>query len=91
MPGKHRDLCWVCNHGSRGVNRGTTARPVFYCEEFDAYVPVSHVSLEQASRTTPNGKGGSGRLTGLCTDCENRKTCMLRGPEGGVWHCEEYQ
>jgi len=27
---------------------------------------------------------------GLCINCENRFTCILPKPAGGVWHCEEY-
>jgi hypothetical protein len=28
---------------------------------------------------------------GLCRNCENRRTCAFPKPEGGIWHCEEYQ
>jgi hypothetical protein len=28
---------------------------------------------------------------GLCRNCANRGTCTFPRPEGGVWHCEEYQ
>ena len=33
----------------------------------------------------------SPEILGLCVNCENRDTCKLRKPEGGVWHCEEYR
>ena len=91
MPGAHRDLCCACNHGSRCMNRGSAKKPVFYCEEYDAYVPVSRVSLQSASRINSDGKGASGRIKGLCSNCENLDTCTMRDPEGGVWHCEEYR
>jgi hypothetical protein len=91
MPGRHRDLCWACNHGPRCMNRGTADKPVFYCEEFDTYVPVSRVSFEKASRITSDGKGGSDKYKGLCLNCEDRETCTIRDLEGGVWHCEEYR
>ena len=29
-------------------------------------------------------------LKGLCINCENRETCILPKPAGGVWQCEEY-
>jgi len=32
-----------------------------------------------------------GELKGLCINCENRFTCILPKPAGGVWHCEEYR
>ena len=91
MPGEHRDLCWTCNHGPNCMNRGTADKPVFYCEEFDAYIPPSSISLESASRTNSNGKTGASKCEGLCFNCGNRETCTMRGLEGGVWHCEEYQ
>ena len=91
MSGRHRDLCWTCNHRPTCVNRGTAERPVFYCEEFDAYIPVSQVSLGSASPAGSNGKKRSGQYEGLCCNCENRETCTIRDPEGGVWHCEEYR
>ena len=91
MPGRHRDLCWACNHGSTCINRGTADKPVFYCEEFDAYVSVSRVSVQRASKTTSNGRGISPERKGLCPYCEDRETCMMARPEGGVWHCEEYR
>ena len=91
MSGRHRDLCWTCNHHPRCINRGTVEQPVFYCEEFDAYIPVSRVFLGSASRASSNGKKGSGQYRGLCSNCEERKTCTMRDLEGGVWHCEEYR
>ncbi len=33
----------------------------------------------------------SGRYIGLCSNCENRGTCIYPKPEGGVWHCDEYR
>ena len=91
MPGRHRDLCSTCNHRSGCNHRGTIEKPVFYCEEFDAYIPVARVSLGSASPAGSNGKKGSGQYGGLCSNCENRETCTIRDPEGGVWHCEEYR
>jgi len=30
-------------------------------------------------------------LKGLCLTCARKKTCLHPKPEGGVWHCEEYE
>jgi hypothetical protein len=27
----------------------------------------------------------------LCSNCEDRHTCIYPKPAGGVWHCEEYR
>jgi len=32
----------------------------------------------------------SSPFKGLCINCDNRFTCVLPRPAGGVWHCEEY-
>jgi hypothetical protein len=32
----------------------------------------------------------STRDMGLCKHCERRTTCRRPGPEGGVWHCDDY-
>jgi hypothetical protein len=31
------------------------------------------------------------RFMGLCSICEIREACRFPKPEGGVWHCEEYE
>jgi hypothetical protein len=36
----------------------------------------------------PNGDEA---LKGLCAHCDKRETCTLPKPEGGVWHCDEYE
>jgi hypothetical protein len=68
--------------------------PNFYCEQFeiDTPVPVITVEKEQPFVAGPAGaRKDSGRLTGLCIDCEGRKNCSFPKSEGGVWHCEEYR
>jgi hypothetical protein len=31
------------------------------------------------------------RYSGLCVNCEHRQSCTHPKPEGGVWHCENYE
>ena len=84
----YADLCTTCNHAATCQNRGTSLRPVFYCEEFDAYVPVAADSAPWTpTRETPRDYRG----IGLCADCENRETCNVPKPEGGIWICEAYR
>jgi hypothetical protein len=61
---------------------------MFYCEEFDAQVAVAADTAPQppAREAPPNYRG-----VGLCADCENRQTCVVPKPEGGVWICEAYR
>ena len=28
---------------------------------------------------------------GLCKNCKKNETCQLPKPEGGIWHCEDYE
>lgn len=40
----------------------------------------------QARRRAP-----AERSKGLCMNCDHRSTCTYPVPEGGVWHCGEYE
>jgi hypothetical protein len=33
----------------------------------------------------------SGQYKGLCRNCKKQKTCLIPKPEGGIWHCEDYE
>jgi len=85
------DICTTCNHYQICSNRRDRKRPIWFCEEFDDYVPVKEIKLEtdyKASFKKVNKE--TQQFKGLCSNCENRKTCKLQKPNGGIWHCEEY-
>ena len=90
MGSEYRDLCSTCNHAQSCGNRGTPEKPIFYCEEFDAYIPESPKKTS-ISESAPIEMINSDQYKGLCSNCENRETCLLPKPEGGIWHCEEYR
>jgi len=90
MCSEYRDLCSTCNHAPRCGNRSTAEKPVFYCEQFDAYVPESREKTS-VSASAPTETIGSDKYKGLCSNCENRETCVFPKPQGGIWHCEEYR
>jgi hypothetical protein len=50
-----------------------------------------HQDKEQDSTNSRNGTAENGRFKGLCVNCKYRETCLYPKPEGGVWHCEEYE
>ena len=88
----YRDLCSTCNHAEACGHRSTPDRPIFYCENFDAFVPIA--PRPPRATTVDSRSAGvlsAGRRQGLCVNCENRDTCTMPKPEGGVWHCEEYR
>jgi len=90
MCSEYRDLCSTCNYGPACGNHSIPEKPVFYCEEFDTYVPVKPkkkpVPASAATKMTDSDK-----YKGLCCNCENRETCVFPKCEGGIWHCEEYR
>ena len=89
--GQYRDLCSNCNHAEACDGQTAPRRPIFFCEEFDVFVPVPVSPLTQAMPTQPPERQNTSGRTGLCMNCDSAETCTLSKPEGGVWHCEEYQ
>ena len=96
MPGNtiYPRLCSTCKHASTCTFPRDPQRPSFYCEEFEIEsVPAKRKAEEDKLQPTASFVTAeeSGSLIGLCSDCENRQTCVFPKPEGGIWHCEEYR
>jgi len=87
--GPYRDLCSTCSHAETCGNRSMPERPILFCEMFEVLAPPLAVTPSAARE--PAGRQDAGDYKGLCMNCEDRRTCTLREPEGGVWHCEEYR
>jgi len=87
----YRDLCSTCNHKSTCGTRSTLRRPILFCEQFDAFLPVSTSAVGKTVSPKPPGKQDTTQYKGLCVNCENRETCTTEKDEGGIWHCEEYR
>ena len=88
-------LCSSCKHASTCTFPRDPQRPLFYCEEFE-------IEMTPHTQTAGDDKGrpmipdiaeikGTTQFVGLCCDCENRQNCIFPKPEGGIWHCQEYQ
>jgi hypothetical protein len=65
--------------------------PVVQCEEFEIEVTPAPPATGAASRVAPKPDRNRRKYLGLCENCESRETCGFPRPDGGVWHCEEYQ
>ncbi len=87
----YRDLCSTCNRTSTCSTHSTRQRPIMFCEEFDAFVPVSTSAGGKTVSPKPLSKQDAAKYKGLCVNCENRETCTTHKDEGGIWHCEEYR
>ena len=92
-------ICVTCNNRPECLsfqNSLRADRPIWHCEEFDDFVPgmksdsVNAKKKKSFKKPDYNNDIIPGRTMGLCINCENRKTCMLPSPAGGIWHCEEY-
>ena len=91
----YRGLCSTCRHAPNCTYPGDVQRPAFYCEEFEIEITtakkIPEYGISQSTASSIAVPEESTELIGLCSDCENRKTCVFPKPEGGIWHCEEYQ
>lgn len=85
---ERRDLCSTCKHVRTCSGRSTPDNPIFSCEAYEVYVPGS---VENGSETASQGGDAPRKLNGLCSNCEERETCLFPKSEGGVWHCDEYR
>jgi hypothetical protein len=90
-PLPYRDLCSTCNHAETCGSRSTPERPILFCELFEASAPAPTAAPAAAPPAALAGGQGAVEHKGLCANCENRETCTMARPEGGVWHCEEYR
>lgn len=91
---KYRGLCSTCVNAPGCTFPRSPGKAVFHCEEFDGGAPLPTKTVRKAgprqTASATNKDKHSARFIGLCSNCENRKTCVFPKPEGGVWHCEEY-
>jgi hypothetical protein len=86
-------LCATCNNATHCVYRKRRGIDAIYCEMFDGYALPSAVrgkGVAPVIVTAPD-MALSTEFKGLCVNCAHRDDCKLPRPEGGVWHCEEYE
>ena len=97
---QNKSICQTCIYESECVhyeNCKSMSKPIWFCENFDNRTSLQGVenaviySEEPSFQSSNPGLGATpGRMKGLCINCDNRASCMLPTPDGGVWHCEEY-
>ena len=86
-------LCVTCNNAKDCVYRKRRGTDAICCEMFDGYAlpgAVRGKGVAPVIVTAPD-MALSGKFKGLCVNCAHRDDCKLPRPEGGVWHCEEYE
>ncbi|MDQ7826573.1 MAG: hypothetical protein RDV48_27470 [Candidatus Eremiobacteraeota bacterium] len=95
---EYKGLCKTCENQNHCTFPRDASKPVFQCEEFKGQEisPVSTIEKFVSSHAKANInkkplKDDNWSYRGLCRTCEISDTCVFPKPEGGVWHCEEYQ
>ena len=89
-------ICGQCRHTKTCTYPKPTDRPVLICDEFEGYPmrAAAKVSSIKEAKSVAGAAGSDGVISlyrGLCSTCEKRDNCDFPKPEGGVWHCEEYE
>lgn len=92
---KYREICSTCKNVPDCTFPKNPLKPVLNCEEFEIDIsPSAKIAgkekLLQTASVDAEDKD-SGEFIGLCSNCDNRRTCTFPKPEGGIWHCEEYR
>ncbi|MFC2139536.1 hypothetical protein ACFLR4_02635 [Bacteroidota bacterium] len=93
---EYNDLCLSCNYTSLCTKRKNLKRPIWFCEEYDDFMPpqTNKTSISKqtiANSSFSNPKENPHKYAGICSNCEIRDTCQYPKPENGIWHCEEYR
>ena len=90
-------LCSTCNNAPTCYYRAARG-PALFCEMFDDYAPPLERMSDQGASPSANpsmalraADEGASEYSGLCVNCEHRRTCTHPKPAGGVWHCEHYE
>ena len=91
---ERQSLCSTCDldPGCTFVRDKDKRPPNLYCEEFTCNNsrPTKKV-VRDIPPIRARKKDNPNNFCGLCSDCENSNACVFPKPEGGIWHCEEYQ
>ncbi len=88
-------LCADCQNAADCTFPRVAGQAVRQCEEFKGLEYSGERNPMEGAFPLRSGfasddENFEGRM-GLCLNCSNQKTCSFPKPEGGVWHCEEYQ
>ena len=89
------DLCSTCNTAPSCRMAVRRTGPIHFCEEFDDHQEPAprpkKCSTMGQEPLSPEDLARERTYKGICSNCEERHTCMYPKPYGGIWHCEEYR
>ena len=91
----YSSICSTCTNAQNCTYLKNSDGAILFCENFEIDIPlIEDNSMKETNhiKNTINIKDiNSAEFFGLCINCDNRGKCALPIPEGGVWHCEEFQ
>ena len=97
---QNKNICQTCIYESECVHYQHCQAMndlVLFCENFDngnSLQVVENEKIYSEERSSQSSNPGieaiPGRMKGLCSNCDNRASCLFPIVAGGVWHCEEY-
>ena len=95
-----RGLCKSCDHMPECIYYAKKpGRHVVHCDEYSCQISpaampsVKRVGLPEYVRSSMQVSETvePGQPLGLCRSCKHFGSCTFHRPEGGVWHCLEYE
>lgn len=78
-------LCMNCVHGGDCLFQQKATKPILRCELHRTAEPMAKASLD------PSYMKPAPAALELCTTCDHRTYCALRGPERIVLHCDHFE
>jgi hypothetical protein len=90
-----KGLCMNCIHAPTCIFLRDADRTILQCEEYECSQPETRKIRKSAHEAEGKSRVAMGenasKYMGLCVNCIHRETCTFPKPDGGVWHCEEYE
>lgn len=83
-------VCAACQHSPGCIYEASASSVILQCEQFELAFPAPTAQPICGELERMFGETENSTLIGLCSNCDNRRTCIYPKPEGGVWHCDEY-
>jgi|DewCreStandDraft_4_1066084.scaffolds.fasta_scaffold00019_322 transcription elongation factor Elf1 len=86
-------ICANCNHINECSFRQKSNKPVWYCDQYDAFTKSERQIHNRDSPQNPNPSETETEIfifKGLCVNCEKRFGCVYAKTNGGIWHCNDY-
>jgi hypothetical protein len=85
-------LCHTCNHAGVCTFPRREGQPVLSCDEFEGASNVAVPTAAVQRFDNPVAVVADRQsCPGLCGICARRETCTFPKPDGGVWHCDEFE